>query len=448
MRRFALFLLLFAGTIAANAQDYTSYRTGAATDTAVQPQGGVCLMGGGAEVDPAMKWFLKRASGGDVLVLRTSGADGYNSYMFSGLGVPLHSVETIVCHNANASQSAYLKQRLAEAEAIWFAGGDQLVYINYWRGTAVDSIINSRLQNGNLAIGGTSAGMAILGSRYFSAQNGTVTSADALANPFISTLTVDTAAFLKIKYLEPTLTDTHFDNPDRKGRAVVFLARNNFNAGFLKLSNLIALDEETALTIEPNGMSHVWGDSATGAKNAYFIRPNCNNIRPETLLAGTPLTWKVGGKALKVYHIKGNPTGNNSFNLDLDHVPIPLANRSWVTPLDATGGVWEDWSVEAGALTETGGAQPPACVTGAVKEVSQIAGLQVSPNPAGNFVQVTAPAGGLQSGQLLSATGRSLGAGILETGSLRFDMQGLPAGLYVIRVICEGEAGYARVVKE
>ena len=28
-------------------------------------------------------WILERSNGGDILVLRTSGSDGYNNYLFS-----------------------------------------------------------------------------------------------------------------------------------------------------------------------------------------------------------------------------------------------------------------------------------------------------------------------------------------------------------------------------
>ena len=55
-------------------------------------------MGGATEDDNAMKWFLQRANGGDVLVLKT-GSNGYNAYFYSELGIPLNSVETIVCNN-------------------------------------------------------------------------------------------------------------------------------------------------------------------------------------------------------------------------------------------------------------------------------------------------------------------------------------------------------------
>ena len=52
-------------------QAYTSYFTGNTTDVVVNALGGVCLMGGASEDDNAMQWFLQRANGGDVLVLRT-----------------------------------------------------------------------------------------------------------------------------------------------------------------------------------------------------------------------------------------------------------------------------------------------------------------------------------------------------------------------------------------
>ena len=99
------------------AQPYTSYFTGNTTDVVTTPVGGLCLMGGATESDPAMVWFLERASGGDVLVLRASGSNGYNDYMYSDLGVTLNSVETIVCNSASASNDPYVHQRIQKAEA-------------------------------------------------------------------------------------------------------------------------------------------------------------------------------------------------------------------------------------------------------------------------------------------------------------------------------------------
>jgi cyanophycinase-like exopeptidase len=134
-------LLVFFNSFLTFSQNYTSYFTGNSTDLVTNPQGGICLMGGASEDDNAMKWFLERANGGDVLVLRATGADGYNDYLFSGLGINVNSVETIVCNNTNASSDAYVINKINQAEAIWFAGGNQWTYISYWRNSPVSQAI-------------------------------------------------------------------------------------------------------------------------------------------------------------------------------------------------------------------------------------------------------------------------------------------------------------------
>ena len=176
-----LFLNLWISQI--KAQVYTSYFIGNSTDLEVQPKGGVCLMGGGSENDNAMRWFLEQANGGDVVVLRTSGSDGYNDYFFSELGVNVNSVETIVCNNALSGSDEYIISRISKAEGLWFAGGNQALYLSYWRNSEVLQTIQNRIDDG-MIVGGISAGMAILGEHYFSAENGTITSNEALLQPF------------------------------------------------------------------------------------------------------------------------------------------------------------------------------------------------------------------------------------------------------------------------
>jgi cyanophycinase-like exopeptidase len=246
-----LFLLfpLFLNYIAFS-QSYTTYFTGNSTDVVTSPFGGVCIMGGATEHDEAMKWFLEQANGGDILVLRTSGSNGYNNYLYSQLGIGVNSVETIVFNNATASNDAYVLQQIQNAEAIWFAGGDQWNYVSYWRNTPIDSLINLALVNKKIVIGGTSAGMAIQGGYYFSAENGTVTSATALNNPYDFDVTVDSTKFLDNDYLGDVITDTHYDNPDRKGRHITFLARIFMDYGVQAKG--IACQEYTAVCIDTN----------------------------------------------------------------------------------------------------------------------------------------------------------------------------------------------------
>ncbi len=331
------------------AQNYTSYFTGNMQDVTTQALGGICLMGGASEDDNAMKWFLEKANGGDILVLRTSGSDGYNNYMYNSLGVNVNSVETIVCNNAAASDETYIHERIQKAEAIWFAGGNQWTYISYWRNTPIDSLINLAIAERNIVIGGTSAGMAIMGDYYFSAQNGTISSTNALQDPFNSSLTVDSAAFINNNILQNIITDTHFDNPDRKGRLTAFLSRiyNDFSAK----GKAIACDEYTAVCIEDNGLAKVFGGYPQYDDFAYFVEMNCEipDPSPETCISGTPLTWSYNNEALKVYKIAGTNNGGNTFNLN-----------NWQ---NNTGGTWLNWSSNQGVFSENIGSQPN-CLSG------------------------------------------------------------------------------------
>lgn len=409
--------LWILSAVGAGAQNYTRYQTGDTSDVQAAAQGGVCLMGGSVEDDEAMRWFLRRAGGGDVLVLRASGSDGYNDYLYTDLGESVHSVETIVCHNAQCAQDAYVQRRIREAEAIWFAGGNQWNYVNYWRGTAVDSLINEGIEQRNIVVGGTSAGMAILGGRYFTAQNGTVSSTTALANPFDAAVTVDTAAFLRVPQMANVLTDTHFDNPDRRGRFAVFFAR--LFADFGVAAQGIACDESVAVCIDTAGMARVFGVATAG--RAYFVQHSCvpNTIGAELCAPMQPLHWYRAGAALLVYAVDGSSTGANTFDL-----------TAWQT---GTGGEWQHWAVDDGVWqSQTLAASP--CAPIAVAETTTAIGFSLAPNPADGLVhlQFDNSAGG--TWRLFDATGRIRQQQTVAAGENQatIDISTITAGIYLL----------------
>jgi cyanophycinase-like exopeptidase len=327
-------LMLFQAT--AFSQAYDSYFTGNKKDKITTPQGGICLMGGSSESDEAMRWFLQRADGGDVLVLRASGSDGYNDYLFDELGIPVNSVESIVFKSAEAAEDPYIHQKIKQAEAIWLAGGNQWNYVNYWRNTAVDRLINEGIRDRKIVIGGTSAGMAVLGGVYFSAQKGTIRSEEALANPFDSSMTIDHQAFFDLPILNNVITDTHYSRRNRQGRHVAFMARAFAKQG--RTVKGIACDERTAVCIAPSGKAFVFGRSPEVNGHAFFIQTNCQLpiVSPERCEAGEALSWDLGGRALWVYKIKGHPDGRSFFDL-----------ISWQ---NGQGGSWEYWAVKNGRL--------------------------------------------------------------------------------------------------
>ena len=216
------------------------------------------------------------------------------------------------------------------------AGGNQWNYVSFWRDSPIDSLINAGITNRRIVVGGTSAGMAVLGGHYFSAENGTVSSSTALSDPYATTMTVDSAPFLAADYLSDVITDTHYDDPDRKGRHVVFLARVLTDLGLSAKG--IACDEYTAVCIDKEGMARVYGQFPDFDDNAYFIQTNCElpDERPEACAAGMPLNWNLQGEAIKVYQVKGTSTGSNSLDLN-----------DWQT---GQGGTWLNWWVDNGTL--------------------------------------------------------------------------------------------------
>lgn len=418
-------LLLALSCTCVSAQNYVSYFTGNVEDVRTSPTGGTCMMGGSSEDDNAMRWFLERADGGDVLVLRTSGSDGYNDYLYSDLGVTVNSVETIVFENGNAANEAHVHEAIQQAEAIWFAGGNQATYVDYWRGTAVDSLVREAVSNRKAVIGGTSAGMAIMGGHYFAATNGTIRSAAALANPFDERVTIESERFLDLPFLEDVVTDTHYDDPDRRGRHLVFMARMH-GAG-LSDPRGIACEERTAVCIDPSGMARIFGDVGDD-DFAYFIRPSCPGNVPEILDEGAPLTWNNGEKALLACRVKGTPDGTNTFLL-----------TDWETTF---GGEWQEWYADLGVFNSRANTEPIDCIPSSVRNNTRPEEIVVRPNPAHNFLTVTT-AWPVKTTTIVDASGVEIRPRTSASGNeLTVNIEGLASGTYFLLLV--GEGGWAR----
>jgi cyanophycinase-like exopeptidase len=425
MKKTLLFLILFASCAFAQSQEsYTSYFTGDTADADVDPDFGVVLMGGAGENDAAMQWFLERANGGDVVVLRASGSDGYNDYLFSDLDVTVNSVETIVFNDAAAAADAYVIEQVQNAEAIWMAGGDQWNYVSYWKDNAIEDAINDLLNVRTGVVGGISAGMAVLGGSYFNAQNGTVYSEEMLSDPFNQYAELGHGDFLNAPFMQNVVTDTHYDDPDRRGRHVGFMARIWSDTGAYPKG--IACDEYAAVCIDENGLAYCFGEAPQYDDYVYFVRPDCEgDVGPQVMAEGQPLTWNEGGQALKALRI--NATMDGDLYLDLN---------DWETH---NGGEWFDWTVEAGTLNEAAG-NAPDCAVG-IQE-SEVLELTVYPNPATEVITVQSTPGGLVEvfdvrGTLVLQTQSATELVVVEVGSLR-------TGLYTVLT----EAGRGTFVKQ
>jgi len=428
MKKGILSFLAIGAALLSSGQAYLSERTGSNTDLDVQPDFGLCLMGGRGETDEAMIWFLEKANGGDVLVIREGGIGGYNDYMFSELGVTLNSVETISFESDEAATDPYVLQRLAEAEAIWMAGGDQGAYTNYWRDTPVMTAINNLLNVEGGALGGTSAGMAIMAEAYFPALLGSLSSEDVLEDPLDNSVLLGYSDFINAPFLEGTITETHFNDPDRirYGRIMGFMARLKFDQSISPKA--IASNEYCAVTINDEGIARAWGEYPEFDDDyLYFLQENpANTTGPEVMEQDVPLTWIRDEEAVKVYKVPGTVSGENFFDLN-----------DWTS---GQGGEWQNWWVDNGELFMASG--DPLALAEAEKE-----GFTFYPNPTKDVLNFSMEQP-LNQGRfsVIDATGRTAASGNLN-GITQIDVAELPEGFYLIVLSDSDRSVVSRFVK-
>lgn len=270
--RFSLILLLVLSwglatfdtpSAEAAGSGYTTALLGNAANVTRTTSGGIGLMGGGTDVDAAFRWMISKSGGGDFVVLRASGTDAYNPYIYTDLG-GVDSVETIIVTSRTGASNSYVTNAVRNAEALFIAGGDQSNYWNYWRGTPLEDAIQSLVAK-NVPIGGTSAGLHVLGEFVYTALNTSATSATVLANPYDRSVTLG-SDFLHLPNLNKVITDSHFSPRDRMGRLVGFLARL-VEDGWTGTAYGIGIDEQTAVLAEFNGTATLVGNG-----NAYFLK--------------------------------------------------------------------------------------------------------------------------------------------------------------------------------
>lgn len=287
---FALVALAPIGVAQAKPDGYVYYLTGNPDDVTRTTTPGFLLAGGNTDVDSAMQWLIDQSGGGDFVVIRASGADGYNLYIYQELQRTVDSVETIVMKQERAAYDPFVIDKILKAEALFIAGGNQWDYVRMWKDTPVEDAIHTLVARG-VPVGGTSAGLAILGEFSFSAERNTIYSDEALKNPYHPRLTLEND-FLHLPFLEETITDSHFVERDRMGRLVTFLARI-LQDGWAGQARGIGIDGMTALAVDGNGLATLHGAGAV-----YFLR---TTTFPEVCQKNTPLTFRD----VAVYRISG-----------------------------------------------------------------------------------------------------------------------------------------------
>jgi cyanophycinase len=319
-------ILMFFAPAAIAAPGYQSFLVGNPADVVTPTTGLWVMQGGGTDVDENFVRMGAASGGGDFVVIRFFGTDAYNQYILDLCNCD--SVETIVFKQKSAVTNPTVINKIRNAEALFIAGGDQSEYVKLWKNTPIEDAINF-VASKPAPIGGTSAGMAIMGQFLNSAMGRyTLTSSMALANPFDPNLTLD-KDFVALSGLEGIITDQHLIERDRIGRTMAFMARL-VNDGYTNDAKAIAADRETTAIVNPSNNSiEVIATSDHPTPYVYFMR---RSGPAEVCQPGVPLTYRN----VSIYRI--GPGG--TFDLDNWH---------------GTGGISYTLSAEAGVLVSSRG---------------------------------------------------------------------------------------------
>jgi cyanophycinase len=298
LTRIAAVLAGLALSAAAHPAAYEHYIVGNPADVKPATSGLIVLQGGGDDVDENYIRMGARSGGGDFVVIRATGDDEYNDYIFKLC--KCDSVATLVVASREAASDPFVAETIRNAEALFIAGGDQGNYVRFWKGTPVQQAINAVIAK-PAPIGGTSAGMASLSEFVYSALGETsLTSTAALGNPFDPDLTLE-RDFLAVPALRNVITDQHLQERDRIGRTVALLARL-VRDGWAKQPRAIAADRETSVHIDPaTGAAEVFATPTHETPFVYFMsvsKPPRRCERGEPLSFGPVEVYRVapGGR--------------------------------------------------------------------------------------------------------------------------------------------------------
>lgn len=278
-----LLFLCMVCALPAAARDYRRFFIGDRDlPTPGQVGPGLLLAGGGDRNLDAMRWFLDRAGNGHIVVLSGSYTTELANEFYRDVGAAA-SVETFVFKNGKPANDPKILASLTRADGIFIAGGDQARYVRYWKGTPIAEALDAHVRAGK-PLGGTSAGLAILGEYLYGAMDGgSIRSPEAMADPLGPAVTIEQDV-LHIDALRGVVTDTHFRERERLGRLFAFLAKAEMLTGTPRRPLIgLGMDESAALAVDGDGNGRIYATDPAGV--AWLVRGGF----VETQIAGKPL---------------------------------------------------------------------------------------------------------------------------------------------------------------
>lgn len=180
-------------------------------------------------------------------------------------------VQTLKLTKRVAASDPFVIASVSGADGIFFAGGDQSDYVRVWKDTPVEDAVNDVIARGG-AIGGISAGLAILGQFLFAAEKDTIQSGQAMADCYAKKISLE-RDMLSEPTLASAITDTHFTQRARMGRLLTFMARIITDGWSTRVKG-IGVDEDAAALVTSDGMATIVG------QGQRVVREDARQRRP------------------------------------------------------------------------------------------------------------------------------------------------------------------------
>jgi cyanophycinase len=159
----------------------------------------------------------------------------------------------------------YLKT-IAEANAVFFTGGDQLHITSLIGGSEMDSLLHEKYAQGML-VGGTSAGAAMM-------SNSMIVGGPPEENPRLGTVEMGPG----VEFLLGGMIDTHFSQRGRFGRLLTAVAQYPHDLG-------LGIDENTALVLMDHHFEVIGEGAVTVIDAGELTYTNVPDLRRKESLA-------------------------------------------------------------------------------------------------------------------------------------------------------------------
>jgi cyanophycinase len=219
-------------------------------------RGSLFIVGGGPRPAELMRHFVELAGGAGariVVIPLASASPAATGEAQAAELTALGARATALLFGRTGADSARVTEAIAAADGVWFSGGVQSRITDAMGRTAAEAALLRRYREG-AAIGGTSAGAAIMSTAMITGDERRPGGARASAEAWITIDRENVVVVPGLGLLPYAIVDQHFVRRRRHNRLLSLVLERPERLG-------VGIDEGTALIVRPGGIWDVVGES-------------------------------------------------------------------------------------------------------------------------------------------------------------------------------------------